>query len=150
MSNANVNPSDDVALLDAIDPDAYAAGTETTAWISIKEVYRVMATIFCGTIVATGLVDAKLQQALDSSGTGVKDITGKAITQVLAATGSDEQYIINLLAEELDIDNDFNHVRLSVTMTTAGADLSAVLQGLTMRHGPATKQNAATVTEIIV
>jgi hypothetical protein len=39
-----------------------------------------------GVLGASATVDAKLQQATDNSGTGVKDVTGKAITQLVKAT----------------------------------------------------------------
>jgi hypothetical protein len=54
---------------------------------------------------------AKFQQATDASGTNAKDITGKAITQIVTAN---KQAEINLMAEELDIANNFNYIQLSV------------------------------------
>jgi hypothetical protein len=40
--------------------------------------WHTIAVIKTGVLGASATVDAKLQQATDSSGTGVKDITGKA------------------------------------------------------------------------
>ena len=149
-SNVNPLPSDLVALLDSIDPDAYGAGTETTAWISMSEFYQAMATVQVGTTAATSTVDAKVQQATDSSGTSAKDITGKAITQLTAAgSDDDKQAIINIFADDLDIDNDFDHIQFSITTAVAASDSSGLLQGMGKRHGPASKGNASSVDEIV-
>jgi hypothetical protein len=150
QANPNLLPSDQAALVDAIDPDAYAAAAYSTAWIAAKNFAAFMATVYAGTIEATGTVDAKLQQATDSSGTGVKDVTGKAITQLTAAgTDSDKQAIINCRAEELDVANGFDYLRLTVTLGTAGADMGAALYGFYPRYGPASDNDAASVDEIV-
>lgn len=135
-----------------IDPDAYAASTLVTGWIAGADFWLWMAIIQVGDIVATGLVDAKLEQATDSSGSGAKDITGKLITQLTAAgSDDDKQAIINLSPEELDVNaaTPFTHFRLSVTLTTAGADMGAIVIGMAARFGPAQLRDLASVAEII-
>ena len=88
----------------------------------------IQALISVGTMAATSTLDAKIEQATDSSGTGAKDITGKAITQLTAAgTDSDKQAVINVFDSELDIVNEFDHVRLSMTVAVAASDAGAVI-----------------------
>ena len=48
---------------------------------------EIMALIQTGVLGAAATLDAKLQQATDAAGTGAKDITGKAIVQIVKATG---------------------------------------------------------------
>ncbi|MEM1421824.1 MAG: hypothetical protein AAGF51_14570, partial [Pseudomonadota bacterium] len=89
---------------------------------------------------------AKIEQATSDTGTGAKDVDGKAVT---AITEDDKQAIINLNVDELDIANDFSHVRLSITVGTAASDISGLLIGLDARYGPASDNDAASVVEIV-
>jgi hypothetical protein len=103
-----------------------------------------------GALGASATLDAKLQQAVDSSGTGAKDITGKSITQLTqAASGSSRQALINLKPEELDTVNGFGFVRLSVTVGVAASMTSAQLIGVNPRYAPADSQNQAAVAQVI-
>lgn len=146
--NPNILPSNRAVLVETIDPDANGAATYTTGWISMALFENILAVIAVGDIAATGTVDAKLEQATDSSGTGVKDVTGKAITQLTQAGGdSNKQALINCGAQDLDIANDFDHVRLSITVATAAADSSAHVFGFDARQQPET--DATSVAEVV-
>jgi len=145
--NPNVKPSQRVTLLGVIDADAYAASTVTTAWVDASKYESLLGFVAVGDFVTNGVLDAKLEQATDGSGTGAKDVTGKAMTQMTqAGTDSNKQAFINCLAEELDVNGGFRFVRLSCTLTTAGADLAAYLFGMDARYTPA---HAASVDEVV-
>ncbi len=130
--------SESVQVVGRIDPDVTAAGTVTTGWISMATYPELLAVIMAGTLGASATVDAKFQQATDSSGTNAKDITGKAITQMTQAGTdmSDKDALINLKAESLDRTNGFTHARLSVTVATATSDLGAVVLATRARYSP--------------
>jgi len=148
--NRNLLPSDRVAVADAIDPTSQSAGALSTGWISMATFQSVMAIAIAGALGSSATLDAKLEQASDSSGTGVKDVTGKAITQLTqAGTDSNKQAVINCRAEELDIANGFTHVRLTMTVATAASLTSAVLLGLDPRYGAASDNDVASVDEIV-
>ena len=132
-----------------VDPDANAAGAITTAYVDMSKFRSAMAIILVGTLGTAATVDAKLVQATDSGGTGSKDITGKAITQLVKASNDDDQAIINVRSEELDVTNSFDFVALTYTTGTATSDGSAVLLGLDAVHGPASDNNLASVQEIV-
>jgi hypothetical protein len=150
MTHPNILPSHRAAIVGAIDPDAYAASAVSSGWIKAADFHDYMAAVMVGTMATNSTVDAKLQQATDGSGTGVKDITGKAITQLTeAGTDSDKQAIINLRQEELDINNGFTHFRLTVTVAVAASDAGAVVLGMEPRYGPASDNDAASVDEIV-
>lgn len=143
-------PSEKVAVLGTIDPDAYTAATYTSDYANCGLFNKLMAIIEVGTLGASATIDAKLRQAQDSSGTGVKDITGKAITQLTqAGTDDDKQAIINLDASELDVENGFEYVQISLTVGTATSDCGAMLLGLEPRYGPANDNDLASVDEIV-
>lgn len=146
----NALPSERAGLVGAIDPDAYGTGTETTGWIDAKDFFTFLALVSVGTLGSSATVDAKLEQAKDSSGTDAKDISGKSITQLTqAGTDSDKQALINLRQEELDVQNGFTHFRLSITVGTAASDAAGFVFGMDPRLGTAADNDASSVDEIV-
>jgi len=141
---ANMKISEGLGLLATIDPVSQAAGTITTGWVDQSTYLTMLAVIHTGVMGASATVDAKLQQATDSGGTGAKDVSGKAITQFVKASGDNKQAMINLKEADLDTEGGFRFVRLSITVGTAASLISAALFGGTPRFMPATNQ-AATV-----
>lgn len=143
-------PSEKVAIGGVIDPDVTTASTVVSDYMSMADFESAMAIILAGTLGTNATLDAKLVQATDSSGTGSKDITGKAITQLTeAGTDSDKQAIINCRAEELDVANGFTHVALSMTVAVATSDVGGILLGLNARSEPASDNDLASVDEIV-
>lgn len=150
MAMKTTRPTDNLSLPGVINPGSQGAGTVNSGWVSLADLNTVIATIFVGTMAAGATLDAKIEQATDAAGTGAKDVTGKAITQMTQAGGdSDKQRVIEVDGEDLDVDNDFTHVRLAVTVAVAAVDLSAAVQGVDERFGGAQKHNLASLDEII-
>lgn len=148
--NSNLKPSAAVAVVGAIDPDANTAATYTTGWVNLDRFGALMAIVMAGTLGTSATIDAKFEQATSGGGAGAKDVADTAITQLTqAGTDSDKQAVINLFADQLDINNGFTHARLSVTVGTATSDAAAVLLGLYPRNGAASASDAATVDEIV-
>lgn len=148
MANFNVLPTYEAAVVGVIDPDAYTAATYTSGWVDMSDFEVVQAIVMAGTLGTSATLDAKLEQASDGSGTGTKDITGKAITQLTqAGTDSDKQAIIVCYADELDVANSFTHVRLSMTIATATSDAGAIVLGHCARNQPPT--DLTSVDEIV-
>jgi len=138
-------------IVGAIDPDAYGAGTYTTGWISAGDFADFMAIVMAGTLGSSATLDAKIEQASDASGTGAKDLTGAAITQLSqAGTDSDKQAVIAFSGEDLDVNNGFTHFRLSMTVATATSDAGAIVLGGGVRYGPVADADAASVDEIVL
>lgn len=142
--------SERAAVLATIDPDVTTASTVVSDYCDMSKFGRVMAILLAGTLGSSATLNAKLVQATDASGTSVKDITGKAITELTeAGTDSDKQAIINCMAEELDVEGGFTHVALSVTVAVATSDIGAVVLGFDARHEPASDNDLASVDEIV-
>ena len=146
----NALPSEVAAIVGVVDPDANAAGAITTAYADMSKFNQLMAIIQTGAMVAASTVDAKIVQATDAAGTGSKDVTGKAITQLTqAGTDDDKQAIINVRAEELDIDNGFSFAALTFTVAVAASDSSAIVLGMGASYAPASDFDLASVDEIV-
>lgn len=148
MSNPNTKPSDKATVQAVLNPVSQGAGTVTTGWVPMSTFENILAILQVGVLGASATVDAKLQQASDGSGTGAKDITGKAIVQLTkAGTDDNKEVLINCRSEELDVANSFTHVRLSVTVATAASLISAVILGFDARYQ--TQSHKATVDEVV-
>ena len=145
----NAKGSELLSVLATIDPDSQAAGAASTGWVPVANYFAFLAVVQTGVLGTSATVDAKLQQAVDSTGTSAKDITGKAITQIVKATGDNKQALINVKPEELDTVNGFGFVRLSVTVGVAASQTSAQVLGLNPRFAPADASNQAAVVQVI-
>lgn len=145
----NAKGSEQVARLDTVPLASTAAGTVTSGWVSVANFEKFMAVIETGTLGTAATVDAKLQQASDSSGTGAKDITGKAIAQLVKASNDNDQAIINLDGGDLDQANSFKYFRVSVTVGTATSVVGGAVYGVNPLYAPASDFNNASVVQIV-
>jgi hypothetical protein len=146
----NAKPSELAAVVGVIDPDANTAAALSTGWVDMRDFAALLGIVMAGDLGASGTLDAKFEQATSSGGAGVKDVTGKAITQLTqAGTDSNKQALINLRAEELDVENGFRYARLTMTTATATSDSAAMVLGLHPARGPASDFDATTVDEIV-
>ena len=143
------NPSERVAVLGVVDPDANAAGALVSDYGDASKFNSFMAIGFAGVMGASATIDMKLTQATSSAGAGAKDVSGKAITQLVKATDDDKQAIINLRADQLDVAGGFSFVAITFTVGAATSDSGAVLLGLDPVHSTAADSDLASVAEII-
>lgn len=128
--------------LDQIEPDAYTANTYTTSWLSMRDYQRLAAILMIGDMVTNSTIDAKLRQAKTSGGAGAKDVTGKAVTQLTAAgSDSNKLVVIELNAEELDVNGKYDYVQLSVTIAAAASDFAALVVRFVTNYAPVDRTN---------
>lgn len=137
LGSNNLKPSDQVTILDRLAPVSQGVSTVTGAWVKASDFYAFLAIIHAGVLGAAATLDAKIQQATDSGGTGVKDVPGAAIVQMVKATDDGKSAMINLQAEKLDINGGFDYIRLSMTVAAAASLVSAELYGINPRYGVA-------------
>ncbi len=147
----NAKASELAAIVAVINPVSQGVGTATSGWVAAKDFQRFMAILKVGVLGAAATVDAKLEQATDSGGTGAKDVTSKSITQLTkAGTDDNKQVIINLNpAQDLDIANSFDYFRLSVTVGAAASLIDGTVIGYAARQGVASDNDASTVDEVV-
>jgi len=147
--NSNLKFVERTAVLATLDPASVAASTVVTTWVSAANFHSFCADINTGVLGAAATLDAKLRQASDASGTGAKDITGKAIEQIVKASGDNKQAFIECRADDLDTNNGFGYVALSVTVGTAASIFGAKLLGVNPRFMPASAFNQAAVVQTV-
>ena len=145
----NSKASEMLAILATIDPSSQGAGPISSGWVPVANHHGFLAVVQTGVLGTAATVDAKLQQATDTSGTGAKDIAGRAITQIVKATGDNKQVLINVKPEELDTVNGFSFVRVTVTVGVAASITGAQLLGVNPRFAPADAANQAAVVQVI-
>lgn len=146
---ANAKISEQLALLATVDPVSQGVGPVSSGWVSAALHEKFQAEVMTGLLGLAATVDAKLQQATDGAGTGAKDVTNKAITQIVKATGDNKQAIINLRADELDVANGFNYFRVTLTVGTAASLVAASVKGGGAKNLPAAALNQAAVVQVI-
>lgn len=155
--NLNTKASDNFAILTTLDPVSQSTGANTTVWVSAANFSNFVAIIQTGVLGTAATVAAKIQQATDSSGTLAKDITGKAITNLVKASNDNDQVMINFRADDLDVPGGFSYVGMVVTVGAAASIVGGVLLGFGPRYAPpvdaaapiAINLGAATVVQIV-
>ena len=149
MNNTITKPTDILSLLGTIDPASVSVGTVNSDYVDLSQASALLAIITTGVLGASGTINAKLVQATSNAGAGKKDIAGKAITPIVKATGDNAQAEINLFAEELDSENNYQYVSLELTVGTAASQVSAVLLGSAHRYNPASMSNLSSVLQVV-
>lgn len=145
----SLRPSQRVAAVAALSPISLTAGTPAvTAYVKADLFFNYLAILQTGVLGASGTVNAKIVQATDASGTAVKDVDGKAITQIVKASGDNKQAFINLRPDELDISNGYKYFALSVTAGTANSLGSGVILGFDGRQQP--PSGAASMVQAVI
>lgn len=144
-----LKPSQRACVLGAINPQSLAPGSLSTGWVDMALVQWLMASIATGVLGAAATVDAKLQQATDNAGAGVKDIAGKAIAQFVKATDDNKQALINVKQDDLDVNNGFRFVRLTITVGTAASLIDGKLWGFDPRYNAADANAAASQAQVV-
>jgi len=147
MSGIALKPSQRVGYVGGISPVSQAVGVVSSGWIDATTFHNYVALLQTGVLGASATVDAKLQQATANDGTGAKDVTGKAITQLVKANNDNDQVTIDLKQEDLDFNNGFKWFRLTVTVGTAASLVGASILGFDPRYGLATDNDATTVVQ---
>lgn len=143
----SARPSEKVAVVGTVDPDANATGALATDWIAMDDFQQVMFVIMTGILVGTATVDFIVQEADDSTGGNAATLASGTlnITQLTTAS-NDSQVIVNVDSEQLS--NTFTHVRGVMTLTTQSGDTAVLALGLLPREGPANLNDLASVAEI--
>jgi hypothetical protein len=149
MNPSITKATDLISLLGTIDPASVEAGTVHSDYVDMSQLSVLLAIISTGVLGASATINAKLVQATKADGTGKKDVTGKSITEIVKATGDNVQAEINLFAEELDSENNYQFVALELTVGTAASQVSAVLLGAVHRYNPASAFNLSSVAEVV-
>jgi hypothetical protein len=133
MFPANAKLNELLALLDYLAPVSQAAGTVTTPnWIYVGNLAdQLQGEIQVGVMGAGATITMQVMQATSNAGAGAKAVTGKAITQLTQTPTNNSGTIstIDFRCQDLDTNNGFDYVQLSIVVATAACLLSAELRG---------------------
>ena len=142
---ANVQLSERIAVVAAIDPDAYATGTQGTDTVDMRYHDRVMFIVQVGTLGSSATVDFKVQES--ANGTSWSDLSGKSITQLTdAGSDDDKQAIVEVAAAELSSGK--RYLRGVLTIGTASSDAGVIALG-DCRYEPVEDFDLSSVDEIV-
>lgn len=134
------------AVVAAIDPDAYATGTQGTDSIDMLYRDRVAFIVMAGTLGTNATIDFKVQESAD--GSTWSDLSGKAITQLTdAGTDDDKQAIVEVAADEMSSGK--RYLRGVLTVGTAASDAAVIAVAGDHRYEPASDYDLASVDEIV-
>jgi len=137
MAATGYQMSEDAAV-DFIETADIGGTNASTSWVPMADFDRIYAKVILGTWNASDDLDeCKLQQASDSSGTGVKDLTsdesGGNYDTDNPVDADGNTVVLEAKAEDLDAANGFNHVRLYVA--EAGNTGVDNITGVLIRYG---------------
>jgi hypothetical protein len=135
MSDINRKPSAVYPVKASIAPQSVAAaGTASSGWIAVGANF--WATIASLVGAGAGTLAIKIEQATSAAGAGAKDLATAATLGITAqATGTQVNADLQL-AQALDLDNGFEYIRITATVTGGAGTLIAAALSL----GPAPYQ----------
>lgn len=145
--NTNIKIAEQIAVMATLNPASVSASTVVSTWVPMVNLNSLLAYIQTGVLGASATLDAKLRQATDSSGTGAKDITGKALAQIVKASGDNVQATLECRDTDLDTNGGFAYVALSITVGTAASIVGATLFGGNTLYMPASAFNQVGVVQ---
>jgi hypothetical protein len=142
----NVLMSEDLAVLGEINPVSQGTGTLTMGPVDMGKVGAILVELDIGSVGAAGTVDMKLQWSATSGG-AYADIPNSAITQV---TASNKKVQVELRASRLSDQDLGQFVRASVTIGGNAVLIAGRILGSKAHYYPASKQNLASVAQVLV
>ena len=146
---STLRPSQNIAVIATIAPASQAIGPVSSGWISFNAFEAMMGLVQNGALGVAATIDAIFQQALDGIGTGAKPVVATGMVQNVVATDNGKVNIINLLERDLDVANGFQFVQLTVTVGVAASFAGALVLGVNERYGPAARNNAVFVKQVV-
>lgn len=139
---------DKVAIVGTVDPASFAAGSYNSTVIDLQKYHKVVFLIQTGVLGASATVDFGIYADTASGGSFATLATGKALTQVVKATGDNTQYMVEVNGNDLRIQG-FRYVRGKLTVGTAASIVGVIILATEFNYGTADKNAAATVKQII-
>lgn len=150
--NCNVDLAEQVQIVSGFLPVDLSGGANNGDWVSMKGYERCSIILFKGAGTAGDDPTLTLQQATDVAGTGAKDLvaidrvyvkqdtvltaianftktTQTAATDYTDATSAEDAaiWVVDILAEDLDVDGGFDCIQASVADVGINAQLGACL-----------------------
>lgn len=126
-------------LLDSVHPISSSTAV-SGAWVDVAGFDEIVIVWSLGLIAATGVFNLDVNQATASDGSDAKNVTDAAGNDVaitaLAAADDDVDGVISILPQYLDVNNNFNHIRVTATPSVAATLLSFRVYGVKANQAP--------------
>ena len=117
--------NEELIVLGAVLPQDIGTAPVTGAYLPLADANRMLAVVTTESLTAAKIVTIELLQATDDSGTGSKEL--KAAVSGVAPVGNGAVNVqVEVLGDEFDTNNGFNHFAVKVTCDEAGKLGSAV------------------------
>ena len=151
--HANMKPNEYSAILGVVSPVSQGVGAIDTGWVDIANWQLLELTVGTGVLGGGATLDVKFQHASSSGGAGAEDVTGKALTQIVKASGDNKQATLTIRPEELkgaalNITNGARWVRGVLTVGVAASMVGAMLKGFSQRNGQIADLDLASVVQL--
>ena len=131
-----------------VPPVSSTSTVKKTGGVDMKLYRRAMFICGVGAMTATGTVDVKLQESVDTTDGNYTDIGGGAVTQLLAAGGDNRIVTLEIDAEKLTAGK--RYVRAVITPATAASLLFGIPLGVDAIQKPGSQNNDASVAQRLV
>jgi hypothetical protein len=151
----NTLPSENVALLATIGPDAISQGESDSAVVDMSRFHALLVTLAVGSLGTADRASVRLQSSTTEDGV-FADIAGKSCDWLDA---ENTQALINLAADELTVGHRYVKAVLSIdgdaddeNSISEGeglVDAAVILQGFFPRYAPASQFNNDDVVEVV-
>lgn len=146
MSFGTRSMGERLPIVGVINPASISASTVLTGAIDMKNFRRVTFYIVTGVLGASATVDFKVTASLTSGGTYV-DVTGRAITQIVKASGDNVQVALEVTAEQVAAQS-LRFIKGSLTIATAASIVGVLAIADGLRYSDASENDLATVAQI--
>lgn len=131
MSNSNLKASQRASLAGTLKPAPHAIGSHYSDWIDLGQFETMQAIANVGAMAGIGKLE--LQQSTTNTDVGAKAIEDREPVSLSADTPA----IINLRADELDVNMNFRFVRAKLVATGGAITAGINLLGHNSRYQPA-------------
>ncbi len=131
----------------AIAPVSSSSTTKTGA-VDMTKYRRALFLVAVGVFGSSATVDAKLQESVDTTDGNFTDVSGGAVTQLLAAGGNNRIVTLEIDAEKLTAGKKFT--RVAVTVGTAASLVTAIPLGIDAVQKPGSQNNDTSVAQRLV
>jgi len=147
--NLNAHLAEQLEVVATIDPQTVINSEQVSDYVDMSKYHQIIAIFLLGDM-ANETIDARLQEATDSSGPSAKAIKGATQLAGSAAGNDNKQIVISLHNDELDVAGSFRYVAARmITGNTTGGPAACVILGLPKTQ-PAGSNDLSTVVEIEV
>lgn len=141
MSQSSLNPSMRAVIVAALASAANAAGSHSTASIDMADFANIQLIGTVGAFGAGATGTVKFEQSTTADFAEVKAIEGRDAVELV----ENKPVVLDLNQGELDVDNDYQYVRATLTAVDESITAGFAVLGFDARHAPATPMDGAVV-----